>query len=126
MSVITSTHAAPDPEALVFTSPAGTPLRHGNFRRVWLPALVATGLVGIHVHEVRHGANRLVAHAEANLRVLMERTGHASSRATLIYLHSTDDRQRARAEAVAARARAEVNQANACSTGGTKEHERCC
>jgi hypothetical protein len=34
----------------------------------------------------------------------MERMGHASSRAALIYLHCTDDRQRAQAEAVSQRA----------------------
>jgi hypothetical protein len=32
-----------------------------------------------------------VAEAGANLRELIERMGHASSRAALIYLHSTDD-----------------------------------
>ncbi|MGO9164521.1 MAG: hypothetical protein ACLP7J_28155, partial [Streptosporangiaceae bacterium] len=32
--------AAPGDDGLVFTSPAGKPLRHSNFRRrVWLPAL---------------------------------------------------------------------------------------
>jgi hypothetical protein len=34
--------------------------------------------------------------------------GHASSRAALIYLHSTDDRQRTLAEAVSERARREL------------------
>jgi hypothetical protein len=34
----------------------------------------------------------------------MERMGHSSSRAALIYLHSTDDRQRTLAEAVEQRA----------------------
>jgi hypothetical protein len=35
-----------------------------------------------------------VAEAGANLRELMQRMGHASSRAALIYLHPTPDRQR--------------------------------
>ena len=38
----------------------------------------------------------------------MERMGHSSSRAALIYLHSTPDRQRALAEAIADRTRQEV------------------
>ena len=39
--------AAQDEDALVFTSPAGGPLRHGNFRRrYWLPALARCGLTG--------------------------------------------------------------------------------
>jgi hypothetical protein len=41
--------------------------------------------------------------------------GHASSRAALIYLHSTDDRQRALAEAVSERARRELA-AESCGT----------
>jgi hypothetical protein len=35
-------------EALVFTSPMGTPLRHSNFyRRAWMPAVAKVGLPGI-------------------------------------------------------------------------------
>jgi integrase len=60
----------------------------------WLPAIAVTGLSDIDFHDLRHAGNRLVADAEANLRELMERMGHASSRAALIYLHSTNDRQR--------------------------------
>ncbi len=93
----------------MFTSPRGKLLRHSNFRRAtWVPALAATGLAGIHFHDLRHAGNHLVAEAGANLRELMERMGHASSRAALIYLHSTDDRQRTLAEAVSQRARRDL------------------
>jgi hypothetical protein len=47
-------------------------------------------------------------HPTADLRELMERIGNASSRAALIYLHSTDDRQRALAEAVSQRAQRDL------------------
>ena len=88
-------------DALLFTSPRGELLRHSNFWRVtWVPAMTATGLTGIHFHDLRHAGNHLVAEAGATLRELMERMGHASSRAALIYLHTTDDRQRTLAEAV--------------------------
>jgi hypothetical protein len=54
------TFTQPDPDALVFTSPYGMPLRHTNFRRrVWLPACAATGL-SIHLHDLRHTGNQLV------------------------------------------------------------------
>jgi integrase len=87
---------------LLFTSPTGKPLRHGNFRRrIWLPALAASG-ADIHVHDLRHTGNGLVAEAGANLRELMERMGHSTSRAALIYLHSTSERQHTLADAVAA------------------------
>ena len=39
-------------EGLVFTSPAGQPLHHSNFRRrVWLPALGKAGLPAVHFHD---------------------------------------------------------------------------
>lgn len=96
-------------DALVFTSPRGMALRHPNFRRgVWYPALAATGL-DVHLHDLRHAGNQLTADAGANLRELMERTGHSSSRAALIYLHSTSDRQRQLAESVAVRVQSEVS-----------------
>jgi integrase len=110
-------HVRPAPNAPVFVSPAGTPLRHSNFyRRTWLPALRTVGLSGVHFHDLRHAGNQLVANAGANLRELMERMGHSSSRAALIYLHSTDDRQRTLAAAVADRARAELGEVNSRGT----------
>src|SRR6266567_990682 len=81
-------------EGLVFTSPAGKPLRHTNFRRrVWLPALKAAELPATHFHDLRHTGNTLAANAGASLRELMERMGHDSERAAMIYLHSSDERQ---------------------------------
>jgi integrase len=111
------THVASEADALVFASPAGALLRHSNFRRrVWLPALADTGLTGIHFHDLRHAGNHLIANEGANLRELMERMGHSTSRAALIYLHSTDDRQRALADAVASRALAELDTASVRGT----------
>jgi integrase len=50
---------APEADALVFTSPTGTPLRHNNFRRrVWLPALAEAGLNELHFHDLRHTGKR--------------------------------------------------------------------
>jgi integrase len=95
--------------ALVFASSTGSPLSHSNFRnRVWLPALAAVGLAGIHLHDLRHTGNQLTANAGANLRELMARMGHDSERAALIYLHSTAERQQALADAVGKAAGAEL------------------
>jgi integrase len=86
--------AQQEDDGLVFTSPEGKPLRHTNFRRrVWLPALKAAGLPAIHFHDLRHTGKTLAANAGASLRELMERMGHDSERAALIYLHSSDERQ---------------------------------
>ena len=74
------------PDALVFTSPAGMPLRPSNFRRrVWYPALAEAGLPGIHfhdlLHDLRHTGNAFTAATGATLRELMDRMGHSSTRA---------------------------------------------
>ena len=87
-------------------------MRHGNFtRRVWLPAVGKAGLTGVHFHDLRHAGNHYTASAGGNMRELMERMGHSTSRAAMIYLHSTDPRQRALADAVDKAARDELRQA---------------
>lgn len=97
--------------SLVFSSPNGAVLHNSNFRRrVWLPALEAVGLSGIHLHDLRHSGNQFAADAGANLRELMARMGHDSTRAALIYQHSTDKRQRAIADAIGDAARAELDE----------------
>jgi integrase len=65
-----------------------------------MPALKSVGLEGVHLHDLRHTGNQFSADAGANIRELMERMGHDSTRAALIYLHSSADRQRAIADQV--------------------------
>ncbi len=82
-------------------------MRHSNFyRRAWLPAVARAGLSGVHFHDLRHPGNTLTADAGANLRELMDRMGHSSTRAALIYPHSSGERQRTLADAVGEAARA--------------------
>jgi integrase len=105
-----------DAEALVFTSPMGTPLRHSNFyRRAWMPAVAKVGLPGIHFHDLRHAGNTLTAEKGASLRELMDRMGHSSTRAPLIYQHSSDERQRKLVNAVGERARAALGKTGKAS-----------
>jgi integrase len=89
-----------DDDGLVFTSPQGHPLRRTFRQRVWLPALQAAGLPTVHFHDLRHTGNTLAASAGAGLRELMDRMGHSTARAAMIYLHATDERQQAIAEAL--------------------------
>lgn len=97
-------------DGLVFTGPTGASLRRGNFRyRIWLVALKKAGLPAMHFHDLRHTGNTLTAHAGANLRELMARMGHSSTRAAMIYLHSTDERQRAIADALGTLAATELD-----------------
>ena len=60
----------------------------------------------VHFHDLRHAGNTLTADAGASLRELMDRMGHSSTRAALIYQHSSDERQRKLADAVGEAARA--------------------
>jgi len=91
-------------------TPAGTVLLDASHA-----VLAATGL-DVHLHDLRHTGNQLTADAGANLRELMERMGHSSSRAALIYLHSTSDRQRQLAETVAARVQSELGKPDRTET----------
>ena len=115
-------------DVLVFTSPTGAPMRHSNFyRRAWLPAVAKAGLSGVHFHDLRHTGNTLTADAGANLRELMDRMGHSSTRAALIYQHSSSERQRTLADAVGEAARAALEKARqpgeASGTGVARERE---
>jgi integrase len=104
-------YAQPGDDGLVFTGPNGARLRRSNFRRrVWLPALATADLPEIHFHDLRHTGNVLTASAGASLKELMARMGHASTRAALLYLHDSDDRQRVIATAVSDLARQELGQ----------------
>ncbi|GAA3417149.1 hypothetical protein GCM10018952_48010 [Streptosporangium vulgare] len=82
-------------KGLIFAGPDDGPLRNTNFnRRVWAQALRDAGLPKIHFHDLRHTGNTLAANAGASIRELMERMGHSSTRAAMVYQHSTDERQR--------------------------------
>jgi integrase len=85
------------------------PLRHSNFRnRVWLGAVERAGLGELHFHDLRHTENQLAAGTGATLRELMDRMGHSTARAALIYLHGSDQRQREIAQALSELAEAEI------------------
>jgi integrase len=109
----------PSGAQLAFTSAEGTALSNTNFRRrIWVPALATVGLEDIHIHDLRHTGNQFTANAGANPRELMARMGHDSPRAALIYMHSSDQRQRALADAVGKAARAELAQSKKATKPG--------
>ena len=114
-SPVTGCPAATD--GLVFTSPTGVPLRHSNFRRrVWVPALRLLGLFGLHFQDLRHTGNQYASDAGASLREMMARMGHDSTRAAVIYQHSTSERQRAIADQVGRNARTALGKARRFGT----------
>jgi integrase len=87
-------------DGLVFVGPLGGRLRRSNFRDIWLVAIADAGLSAVHIHDLRHTGNTMAAATGASLRELMERMGHSSSRAALIYQHASRERDEAIAAAL--------------------------
>ena len=77
--------ADPTPNGFVFIGPKGGRLRRSTFREVWYPARGAVGLPELYFHDLGHTGNTMAAAQGASLKELMERMGHSSPRAALIY-----------------------------------------
>ena len=78
-----------DPEALVFTTTKGQPLRNSNFRnRTWKPMLQQTGLpTDLRIHDLRHTAASLMIAEGAPITVVQRQLGHSSVVVTQRYSH---------------------------------------
>lgn len=88
---------AEDPGALIFTGERGGLLRRGNWRNAvkWPRAVESAGLPqGFHFHDLRHTGNHLAAQTGASTRELMQRMGHSTVRAAMIYQHATEARSK--------------------------------
>ncbi|MET8160392.1 site-specific integrase [Sphaerisporangium sp. NPDC005289] len=97
-----ASYTGPEDDALIFTGSRGGILRRSNFRRAanWASATRKIGFPGLHFHDLRHTGNTLAAGSGASLRDLMERMGHDSVRAAMIYQHSTAEADRKIADAM--------------------------
>ncbi|HUZ43842.1 MAG TPA: site-specific integrase [Acidimicrobiales bacterium] len=73
------------PDALVFTSPAGAALRHNLFYvRHFKPAVAAAGLSPrLRFHDLRHSCAAILIAQGAHPRAIMERLGHSTIQVTL-------------------------------------------
>jgi integrase len=91
-----------EPDALIFTGVKGAPLRRSNFQRTsnWTKIIADVGLPGFHFHDLRHTGNTLASRTGASLADLMARMGHASTRAALIYQHTSQERDKTIATAL--------------------------
>lgn len=86
-----------DPDAPVFIGERGGTPRRGNWRAnvKWAAAVKSAGLPeGFRFHDLRHTGNHLAAQTGASTRELMQRMGHSTVRAAMIYQHATDARSR--------------------------------
>lgn len=78
-------HVPDDPEALVFTSPRGRPLRRPNFgRSIWKPAVKAAGLPDdLTPHALRHTSASLLIAQGAHPVEVQAHLGHSSIQVTM-------------------------------------------
>jgi integrase len=98
-----ATFGAAGLDDLIFTGEHGQPLRRSNFNKTtrWKISVAAVGLPpGFRFHDLRHTGNTMAAETGASTRELMERMGHDSSHAALIYQHGSARRDRAIADAL--------------------------
>jgi integrase len=100
--------AEPGPNGRVFVGPNGATPQRSNFNRIWRKATRDAGVTGLRFHDLRHTGNSLAASTGASLRELMDRMGHSSTRAAMIYQHATKDRGREIADAIGARTTQEL------------------
>jgi len=74
-----NSYVAQDPDALVFGSPLGGPLRLSNFRhRVWTPVLEGTDLEGVRIHDLRHTAASILINQGLHPKIVQQHLGHSS------------------------------------------------
>ncbi|MEO6700311.1 MAG: site-specific integrase [Jatrophihabitantaceae bacterium] len=88
-------------DSLLFTGSTGGPLRRSGFNRAakWPEAVATIGVPNLHFHDLRHTGNTIAASTPGtSTRDLMNRMGHDSMRAALIYQHATRDADRRIAE----------------------------
>ncbi len=78
-----------DPDALVFTSPNDSPLRHSNFySRVWRPAVLKADVPdNLRIHDLRHTAAAFMISEGADLLLVGQQLGHSSVTVTQRYAH---------------------------------------
>ena len=93
-------YVGPAKDAWVFVGPKGARPTRNNFHTIWSKARDAAGIPELHLHDLRHTGNTLAAETGATLRELMDRMGHASTRAALIYLHAREERGQAIADGI--------------------------
>jgi integrase len=81
------------PDALLFTSARGRPLRYSRLRpTVWVPTLEKLGLPKTEMHVLRHSAAARMSRAGWPAKAVQQGLGHATASFTLtVYGHLFED-----------------------------------
>lgn len=96
------------PDALVFPARNGGHMAPSALYTVFYPARAKAGRPDLRWHDLRHTGAVLAATAGATTADLMQRLGHSSPQAAMIYQHAAEDRDKAIAEALAEIASADI------------------
>ena len=102
-------YAMPGPDGLVFPNTEGSHMHHGSMYKVFRRARKAIGRSDLRFHDLRHTGATMAAQAGATMRELMDRLGHSTPQAALIYQHAAADRQAALAARLSAMASSEFS-----------------
>jgi len=111
-----------DPDALLFTSPQGAPLRYSNFRtKVWRPTLERLDLPPVGLHVLRHSAVARLIAAGASPKAVQTVMGHGSAAFTLtVYGHLFDADMEALADALDVSAAGRMRDERGTGDGGMR------
>jgi integrase len=101
-------YAIPGPDGLVFPNTEGKHMHHGSLYKVFKRARSAIGRPDLRFHDLRHTGATMAAQAGATMRELMDRLGHSTPQAALIYQHAAADRQAALAARLSEMAKSKV------------------
>ncbi|MFG1861910.1 tyrosine-type recombinase/integrase [Microbispora bryophytorum] len=112
-----NTYAGEGDEGLVFVGPKSAQLRRANFTRTWSKAVTAANLSGFHFHDLRHTGNTFASQPRPTLRELMNRMGHSTTWAALIFQHTVMERDRAIADALGKLAEEALNKQDPDGSG---------
>lgn len=96
-------YAQPGRMGLLFPSGTGNPLHHRTFGNWWNKARIAAGRPNLRFHDLRHTGATMAAQSGATLKELMDRLGHTTPKAALVYQHTAADRDQLIAERLSAR-----------------------
>lgn len=91
-------HTQPGRMGLLFPSGTGNPLHHRTFGTWWNKARIAAGRSNLRFHDLRHTGATMAAQSGATLKERMDRLGHTTPKAALVYQHTAADRDQLLAE----------------------------
>lgn len=96
-------YTQPGRTGLLFPSGTGNPLHHRTFGNWWNKARIAAGRPNLRFHDLRHTGATMAAQSGATLKELMDRLGHTTPKAALVYQHTATNRDQLIAERLSAR-----------------------